>query len=142
PDAPINGLAVALAAGGTFLARGFSAHPKQLVELLKTAIMHRGFSIVEVMSPCLTFNKINTYAWFKENVAYVNEIPDYDATDRTRAFDTLLRDDKIPLGVIYQQNRPTLEELSHLPELPIAQVPFEATGELRPRYAKILDAYR
>ena len=68
PDSPLNGLALALAAGATFLARGFSAQPKQMVAMIKAAIEHRGFSIVEVMSPCVTYNKINTYAWFKENV--------------------------------------------------------------------------
>jgi len=120
PDAPINGLAVALAAGGTFLARGFSAHPKKLVDLLKAAIEHDGFSIVEVMSPCVTYNKINTYAWFKENVSYVDELPGYDASSRSAAFDALMDSAKIPLGIIYRDARPTLEQLMRLPERPLA----------------------
>jgi len=61
-------MAVALAAGGTFIARGFSAQPKKLIELIKAAVEHPGFSVVEVMSPCVTYNKHNTFAWFKENV--------------------------------------------------------------------------
>jgi 2-oxoglutarate ferredoxin oxidoreductase subunit beta len=138
PDAPINGLAVALAAGGTFLARGFSAQPKLLVDLLKQAIVHEGFSLVEVMSPCVTYNKINTYAWFKENTYYVTEKEAYDSTNRLQAFEVLNDDGKLPLGVIFQEQRPTLEALTHLPELPITQVTLDPhLSELR----AIQDAY-
>jgi 2-oxoglutarate ferredoxin oxidoreductase subunit beta len=139
PEAPINGLALALAAGGTFLARGFSAQPKPLVELLKAAVRHKGFSVVEVMSPCVTYNKINTYAWFKENVEDVAKLSDYDPTDRSRAFDVLTRQGKIPLGILYREDRQTLEELSNLPEFPIARLDIET---LAPEYAAIQDAYR
>ena len=113
PEAPINGLAVALAAGATFLARGFSAQPKALVELLKTAIEHKGFSIVEVMSPCVTYNKINTYAWFKENTAWIApETTGYDPSDKNAAFKALNEEGKMPLGVLYRESRATLEDLS------------------------------
>jgi 2-oxoglutarate ferredoxin oxidoreductase subunit beta len=139
PEAPINGLALGLAAGGTFLARGFSAQPKALVELLKAAVRHKGFSVVEVMSPCVTYNKINTYAWFKENVEDVGGQPGYDPTDKTHAFEALTRQGKIPLGVLYREDRPTLEELSHLPERPIARLEI---GTPSPEYATILEAYR
>ncbi|MEO6990628.1 MAG: 2-oxoacid:ferredoxin oxidoreductase subunit beta [Candidatus Baltobacteraceae bacterium] len=138
PDAPINGLAVALAAGGTFLARGFSAQPKALVALLKEAIEHEGFSIVEVMSPCVTYNKINTYAWFKENVEDVAVREGYDPTDRSGAFDALTRAGKIPLGVIYRERRATFEELAHLSEQPIVRA---ALSGLDDRYAAIAAAY-
>jgi 2-oxoglutarate ferredoxin oxidoreductase subunit beta len=125
PDAPLNGLAVALAAGGTFLARGFSAHPKLLVDLLKQALDHDGFSIVEVMSPCVTYNKINTYAWFKENVFYVDERPEYDAADRGQAFELLMKSEKIPLGVLFKESRATFETLTHLPERPLTSLAIE-----------------
>jgi len=111
PDAPLDGIAVALAAGGTFLARGFSAQPKKLVELIKDGIRHPGFSVIQVMSPCVTFNKINTYQWFKDNVYDVEEIGDYDTSDRGRAFNTIMSDGKIALGVLYREIRPTLEDL-------------------------------
>ena len=139
PDAPINGLAVALAAGGSFLARGFSAHPKQLVELIKVAVEHEGFSIVEVMSPCVTYNKHNTYAWFKENVYYVNAEDGYDPANRSRAFETLNATDRIPLGVIFREQRPTLEALSNLPETPIAHLDIHT---LRPEFAALQETYR
>lgn len=139
PDAPINGLSLALAAGGTFLARGFSAQPKALVELLKAAVMHRGFSIVEVMSPCVTYNKINTYAWFKENVYNVSDLEGYDNTHKTKAFEVLSQEGKIPLGVIYQNNRPTLEEMSLKDNGPIVKLKIEQS---LPEYAKIQELYR
>jgi 2-oxoglutarate ferredoxin oxidoreductase subunit beta len=139
PEAPINGLAIALAAGGSFLARGFSAHPKQLVELLKQALEHEGLSIVEVMSPCLTFNKINTFAWFKEHVYYVTENLDYDPTSRAQAFKLLLRDDKVPLGVLFHEDRPTFETLSRLGATPLVDLPLQArTAD----YARLLERYR
>jgi len=125
PDAPINGLTVALAAGGTFLARGFSAQPKALVDLLKQAIQHEGFSIVEVMSPCVTYNKINTYAWFKENTYTIGSAESYDSGDRRQAFDVLSGDGKIPLGVLYRESRPTLETLAHLGETPVAHLDLD-----------------
>jgi len=139
PDAPLNGLALALAAGATFLARGFSAQPKQLVEMIKKAIAHRGFSIVEVMSPCVTYNKINTYAWFKENVEDMALRPDYSPGDRLAAFEALTRDGNIPLGVIYENDRATFEEQSALPTAPITSLDIRTP---HPDYAAIQNAYR
>jgi 2-oxoglutarate ferredoxin oxidoreductase subunit beta len=138
PEAPINGLAVALSAGATFLARGFSAHPKLLVDLLKQAIGHRGFSIVEVESPCVTYNKLNTYAWFKENVYYVDD--SHDATDKVAAFKLLISEGKMPLGVFYRHERPTLEDLT-LPKDAPPVVEASLNGDLR-RFASIQDSYR
>ena len=139
PDAPLDGMAVGLAAGGTYLARGFSAQPKKLVALIKDAIQHPGFSVVQVMSPCVTFNKINTYQWFKDNVYDVEELGDYDETDRSRAFNTIMADGKIALGVLYRQIRPTLEELVLKDTPPL--VGANIGGPLG-RYASIQEAYR
>ena len=136
PEPPINGLAIALAAGATFISRGFSGHPKQLVELIKKAIQHKGFSIVEVESPCITFNKVNTFAWFKENVYYLDE--SYEATDKREAFDVLSTGGKVPLGVIYREERPTLEDLTLPLRSPIVRQVLN--GELR-RFATIGETY-
>jgi 2-oxoglutarate ferredoxin oxidoreductase subunit beta len=125
PDAPLNGLAVALAAGGTFLARGFSSEPKAMVELIKEAVLHPGLGIVEVMSPCVTFNKVNTYKWFKENVYHLSDIEGYDPSNRAKAFEILTQVGKIPLGVFYKEIRPTLEQLMLKDGGPIARLPIE-----------------
>ena len=139
PDAPINGLAVALAAGGTFLARGFSAQPKALVQMIKEAIQHEGFSLVEVMSPCVTFNKVNTYAWFKENVEDIALQPGYDPGNRQAAFAALTHEGKIPLGVIYRERRATFERTDALPAR-AADVRADLDG--RAGSLEIMQAYR
>ena len=139
PDAPLDGIAVALAAGGTFLARGFSAQPKKLVELIKDGIRHPGFSVIQVMSPCVTFNKINTYQWFKDNVYDVDELGDYDPSDRGRAFNTIMAEGKIALGVLYREMRPTLEDLVLKDKAPLVSAPI--TGDLT-HFASIQNQYR
>jgi 2-oxoglutarate ferredoxin oxidoreductase subunit beta len=138
PDAPLNGLAVALAAGGTFLARGFSSEPKAMVELIKEAVLHPGLGIVEVMSPCVTFNKVNTYKWFKENVYHLSDIEGYDPSNRSKAFEILTQVGKIPLGVFYKEIRPTLEELMLKGAGPIARLPIE---QIDPGLSKLQDAW-
>jgi 2-oxoglutarate ferredoxin oxidoreductase subunit beta len=139
PDAPINGLAIALAAGGSFIARGFSSEPKQMTEMIKEAIRHPGFAVVEVMSPCVTFNKVNTYKWFKDNVYHVEDIAGYDQHDRGKAFTTLTEPGKIPLGIFYREIRPTLEELTLGKEhAPIAALPIE---QIDSKLLSLQDAY-
>jgi 2-oxoglutarate ferredoxin oxidoreductase subunit beta len=130
PEAPINGLSLALAVGGTFLARAFSAQPKAMTEMMKAAVMHRGFSVVEVMSPCVTYNKTNTYSWFKDNVYDVATRPGYDPADRAQAFAALNEPGKIPLGILFAERRPTLEELLHVPATPLAQLDLEPPPSL------------
>ncbi len=139
PESPLNGLALALAAGGTFLARGFSAQPKALVDLIAAAIRHPGFAIVEVLSPCVTYNKINTYAWFKEHVVDLPAQADYAPHDRRAAFDALMRDDAIALGVIYREERPTFEVRCGLPAAPIARLDLGASEW---DYAGLANHYR
>jgi 2-oxoglutarate ferredoxin oxidoreductase subunit beta len=139
PDTPLNGLALALAAGATFIARGFSAQPKQMVAMIKAAVEHRGFAIVEVMSPCVTYNKINTYAWFKENTEDGTLRDGYAPNDRLAAFEALTTDGKIPLGIIYKEDRPTFEDRTELPEMPIAHLDVRTPHA---DYAAIQAAYR
>jgi len=138
PDAPLNGMAVALAAGGTFIARGFSAQPKKLIELIKAAVEHPGFSVVEVMSPCVTYNKHNTFAWFKENVFDVTQIEGYDNTNKQHAFEALTADGKIPLGIIYQTQRAAFDDLVLGDKPPLTTADVYDTA----RFHGIQDAYR
>jgi 2-oxoglutarate ferredoxin oxidoreductase subunit beta len=80
------------------------------------------------MSPCVTYNKINTFAWFKEHTYYVDSAS-YDPTSRAAAFDVLTETSRIPLGVMYEDARPTFETLTHLPERPIAHLDIASDGE-------------
>src|ERR1700694_2420545 len=110
-----------------------------MVAMIKAAVRHRGFSIVEVMSPCVTYNKINTYAWFKDNVDDLAASEGYAPNDKLAAFDALTREGKIPLGVIYREDRPTFEDRTGLPEAPIARLDVRTP---RAEYAAIQAHYR
>ena len=109
-DTPVDGLALALVSGASFVARGFSGNVKHLVQLYKAAIEHKGFALIDVLSPCVTYNKVNTYDWLRENIEYVDEDPNYDPTDRKAALARLMESEKIPLGLIFRQERPSLEQ--------------------------------
>src|SRR6266542_3213867 len=80
-EAPINPISLALAAGATFVARGFSGEQKQLTELIKQGIEHQGFSFLDVFSPCVTYNLDNTYQWFRARVKKLEDDPAYDPAD-------------------------------------------------------------
>lgn len=98
----LNPLALALASGCGYIARGFSGDPKQLVELVKGGIRHPGFALIDVQSPCVTFNKHNTYAWFRERV-YRLEDKQHDPGDVHAALDRALEwGDKVPIGLFYR----------------------------------------
>jgi len=101
---------LAIAAGGTFIARGFAGDPKGLADLIAAAIQHKGYALVEILQPCVTFNRKNTYDWYRERVYNLAETG-YDTGDRVAAFQKALEwGDRIPLGIIYQTRRPTYEE--------------------------------
>jgi 2-oxoglutarate ferredoxin oxidoreductase subunit beta len=107
---PLNSLAVAIAAGGTFVARGFSGDIDHLVGLIKSGIQHRGFALIDILQPCISFNHKNTHAWYKEKV-YKLEEATYRPGDRSTAMEKSLEwGERIPIGVIYQQDRPTFED--------------------------------
>jgi len=76
---------------------------------MKQAIAHKGFALVDIFQPCVSFNKINTFKWFNENTYYLPE--DFDNSDRVKSFEKALEEDPFPLGVIYKSNhRKTFEE--------------------------------
>jgi 2-oxoglutarate ferredoxin oxidoreductase subunit beta len=102
--------ALALAAGGTFIARGFAGDAKGLADLIAKAIQHKGYALVEILQPCVTFNRKNTYDWYRERVYDLAETG-HDPSDRTAAFQKALEwGERIPLGIIYQTRLPTYEE--------------------------------
>ncbi len=103
-DAPVNPISLALAAGATFVARGFSAEQKHLTELLKRAIQHKGFSFIDVFSPCVTYNHDNTFQWFRPRVKKLEDNPAYDPTDFQAAVEkSLLWGDEIPIGLFFER---------------------------------------
>ena len=105
----LNPVAMAIALGCSFVARGFSRDTDQLADIMERALTHRGFSLVDILQPCVTFNRINTYDWYADRVYYLE--PGYDLDDRVSAFEQALEfGDRIPAGVLYRDERQTYEE--------------------------------
>src|SRR5215472_1511677 len=103
-EAPVNPITMALAAGATFIARGFSGEQKHLTELIKHGIEHKGFSFIDVFSPCVTYNLDNTYQWFRPRVKKLEEDTTYDATDWTAAMGrSILWGEEIPIGKFFER---------------------------------------
>jgi 2-oxoglutarate ferredoxin oxidoreductase subunit beta len=108
---PFNPLAVAIALDASFVARAFAGDAEQTIEIFKKAITHKGYALVDVFQPCVSYNKINTYQWFKDNTYYLGD--SYDPTDRTGAFEKACQTDKLPLGVFYvNTDKTTFEQNS------------------------------
>ena len=102
----LNPLALALASGCGYVARGFSGQPKHLMKLYQDGIQYPGFALIDVFSPCVTFNKQNTYQWFRERV-YKLEEADHDPNDFQAAMDRALEwGSKIPIGLFYRNPNP------------------------------------
>ena len=103
-EAPVNPISLALAAGATFVARGFSGEQKHLTELIKQGIEHQGFSFLDVFSPCVTYNLDNTYQWYRPRVKKLEDDSTYDATDWTAAMErSLLWGEEIPIGKFFER---------------------------------------
>ena len=99
---PFNPIETALTLGATFVARAFSGDMQATKEILKQAINHKGYSLVDIFQPCVTFNKINTFKWFKENTYYLEDC--YNRSDYNEAMIRAKNTEKFALGVIYQTN--------------------------------------
>ncbi len=106
---PLNPIALAVALDCSFVARGYAGDREYLKHLMIEAIKHRGFALLDILQPCVTFNRINTYQWYSERVYRLPD--DYDPEDREMAFKTALQwGDRIPTGIIYRNQRPTFED--------------------------------
>lgn len=97
---PFNPLAVAIALDAGFVARAYIGDSEQTVQILKDAIRFPGYALVDLFQPCVTFNKLNTFEWFKENTYYLDE--DHDSSDRNAAFAKASETEKLSLGVFYK----------------------------------------
>jgi 2-oxoglutarate ferredoxin oxidoreductase subunit beta len=105
---PFNPLAVAIALDASFVARASSGDREQTKEILKQAIRHKGYALVDIFQPCVTFNKLNTFQWFKDHVYYLDD--SYDRSDRSAAFAKAIETDRLPLGVFYVNPKDSFEE--------------------------------
>jgi len=127
-EQPVNIMAMALAAGATFVARGFTGDIPGLAALMARAIRHPGFAVVDILQPCVSFNHLNTYQWYRQRVKDISAMPGYDPADREKAMALAGRwGDVIPVGLFYREVRPTFAD--SLPQLacgPLATRPIGA----------------
>jgi len=129
-ERPLNIMAMVLTYGASFAARGFSAQANQMVDLFVQAIRHKGFSFVQAMSPCPTF--FNTYDLWKERVQPLP--PTWDPANRVRAIEMALTEEIFHLGVFYQDDRPTFDQL-------VGSVVEKARGQTEATLEKVFDSY-
>jgi len=141
-ETPIDAVTLGLAGGATFVARGFAGNPKELAEIIKMAIKHKGFSIVDVLSPCVTFNRAYTYDWYKSHIEDLG-LNAWENDQRPQAIAKIVEiklKGKIPTGVFYIENARTLEEeLLVKPDTPPV---VENIEEINGDYWKLMERYR
>ena len=130
----LNPISIALASGCGYIARGFSGQPKHLLQLYKDGIQHPGFALIDVFSPCVTFNKHNSYPWFRERV-YKLEEEEHDTGSFHAAMDRALEwGDRIPIGLFYRNPDPPppLDALDPaLTGQPLVQQSYVIDGDTR-----------
>ncbi|MGP4080146.1 2-oxoacid:ferredoxin oxidoreductase subunit beta [Pseudalkalibacillus sp. R45] len=113
-ESSISIMETALTAGATFVAQSFSSDLKELTSLIEQGMQHKGFSLINVFSPCVTYNKVNTYDWFKENLVSLADVENYDSSNRMIAMQTLMENNGLVKGLIYQdKNKKSYQELAH-----------------------------
>ncbi len=109
-EEPFNPLAIALASGATFVARTFVGEFDHIKQVMAQALLHKGFAVVDIFQPCVTFNQKNTYEWFQKRVYKINDDPGYNVSDKSAAFYLVTsRQEKLPIGIFYREERPTYE---------------------------------
>ncbi|MBI4080597.1 MAG: 2-oxoacid ferredoxin oxidoreductase [Candidatus Levybacteria bacterium] len=147
-EAPVNPMSLGLAAGATFVARGFSGDNKQETQLLVEAVKHKGFAMVDTMQPCVTFNHHNTFSWFYERV-YKLEEAGHDPKDKIQAFaraeEWPLRralkegeKEKVATGIFYREERPTWEDgMPQIATSPLVRQPIDKV-DINPLFDELM----
>jgi 2-oxoglutarate ferredoxin oxidoreductase subunit beta len=133
---PLNPLAVAVALHTGFVARSFAGLEDHLVDTLVEAMGHRGFSVVDVLQPCVSFNRVNTFQWYRERCKPLP--PDYDPTDWEAAMRTADQwGDEIPIGLIYRNKRQAFEEHFDI----LKDGPLVGRDVNRPKLKAVIETY-
>lgn len=106
---PMNPVLLAITLGAGFVARAFSSDTEQLKEIMEAAIKHKGYALVDILQPCVSFNKINTHQWYKDRVYKLEE--NYDSTNKLKAMEKAMEwGNKIPLGILYTEEKPDFHD--------------------------------
>jgi 2-oxoglutarate ferredoxin oxidoreductase subunit beta len=124
---PFQPIAAAITLGAGFVARGYSQELEHLAWLIAEGIKHKGFSLIDVLQPCISFNKINNYEWYSKRVYKVNDDARYNPQDKPSALAKAWEwADRIPIGIIYQAQTKTYEERSGLErKAPLVEEPID-----------------
>ncbi|TET28622.1 MAG: 2-oxoacid ferredoxin oxidoreductase [Candidatus Heimdallarchaeota archaeon] len=109
---PFNPLTIAIGLDASFVARTYAGDTKHMKEMMKKAIQHKGYALLDILQPCVSFNKINTYQWFKERIYYLEET--HNPTNRLEALKRASEVEKFPLGIFYVKDKPTFLEKHEL----------------------------
>ncbi len=118
-DEPVNPIALAISAGATFVARAYAGDVTHLKTMIAEAIRHKGFALVDVLQPCVTFNKINTYEFYQKRV-YKLQDAKHDTGDKIKAIEKAFEwGDKIPIGIFFREQRDTYENSFSMLETPL-----------------------
>ena len=113
---PINPVALAIAGGATYVARGFSGNQKDLVTLMVEAVRHKGFAVVDILQPCQTWNRKLTWKFYNER-AYSLQEEGHDPTNKMIALERSFEfGDRIPVGLFYKSELPDLASGLALPK--------------------------
>jgi len=99
---PFNALAVAISLNASFVARAFVGDLDKTKELLKKAINHKGYALIDLLCPCVTFNRVNTYQWYKEHSYYIDDA--HDPYDQMKAMKVALDTNRLALGILYKNS--------------------------------------
>jgi 2-oxoglutarate/2-oxoacid ferredoxin oxidoreductase subunit beta len=133
---PLNPIALAIVSGASFVGRSFAGDIEHLSGLIKKGITHRGFALIDILQPCVSFNHKNTYQWYRERVYKLENESDYDPSDKKTALEKAFEwGEKIPIGVIYKKELPVYED-----QLPALSKGPLGTQKIDPGRAEILFA--
>jgi len=101
---PMNPVLLAITLGAGFVARAFTGDKEQLKFIMEEAINHKGYALVDILQPCVSFNKVNTFSWYKNRAYKLEE--GYDPTNKLKAMEKAMEwGDKIPLGILYKEEK-------------------------------------
>lgn len=125
-EEPVNPIALAIAAGATFVARAYYKHTDDLTQLIIDGMQHKGFALIDIIQHCITFNRVNTPTWYDQRV-YKLADEQHDPTNKIPAFEKALEwGERIPLGLFYRESRSTYEdELPQIKDVPLVHQPID-----------------
>ena len=131
---PINPISLAIVSGASFVGRGFAGDSEHLSRLIRQGITHRGFSLIDILQPCVSFNHQNTYSWYRERVYRLDDESGYDPGDKEAALEKAFEwGEKIPTGIIYRKELPVYED-----QLPALRRGPLVTQKIAPKRAESL----